>query len=94
MPDTQHYESITFRLDRGLKAELADLASRDRKSLGALLRDIARDRINAEHHHSFEWEASRQSRAAAKLARKPGTDERAVMREIEAELGEFGGEWK
>lgn len=94
MSDTRHYESVTFRLDRGLKAELADLANRDRKSLGALLRDLARDRINAEHHRSFEREARRQSRAAAKLARKPGTDEHAVMREIEAELGEFGSEWK
>lgn len=94
MPDIRHYESITFRLDPGLKAALADLANRDRKSLGALLRDLARDRVDAEHYRSFEREARRQSRVAASMAREPGTDEHTVMREIEAELDEFDGEWK
>ena len=55
---------------------------------------MVHDRINAEHHRSFEREARRQSRAAAKLAREPGSDEHAVMREIDAELGEFDSEWK
>ncbi|MDN5938556.1 MAG: ribbon-helix-helix protein, CopG family [Salinisphaera sp.] len=94
MPGTRHFESVTFRLDPALKAALAKLASRDSKSLGALLRDMARERLSAERHRTFEAEAERQSRAAAEAARQPGTEEYAVMRELEHALDESDEAWK
>lgn len=87
-------DSVTFRIDPSLKAELSRLAERDRKSLGELLRDLARERVKLEHRRAFEAEARRQSLEAAAAARDPGTDEAAVMRELEADLAEFSDEWK
>jgi len=42
---------------------------------------------------SFEREARRQSIAAAAAAGRPGTDEHAVMQELDEDLESFGGEW-
>ncbi len=93
MPDIRQHESVTFRVDPGLKAELVALAKRDHRSLGALLRDIARKRIEAEHQRSFAREARRQSLAAARMVREPGADEAAVLRELDADLEAFDREW-
>jgi hypothetical protein len=79
-------ESVTFRLDPVLKAELIRLAEQDDKSLGELLRELARERVAREQHRRFEVEARRQSAAIAEHATRPGTDEYAIMRELEADL--------
>jgi len=84
---------ITFRLDPALKAALSDLAEREGKSLGEFLRELARDRIRQARRLSFEREARRQSIAAAAAAGRPGTDEHAVMQELDEDLESFGGEW-
>ena len=91
---TSKGDTVTFRIDPGLKAELANVASRHHQSLGELLRNLARDRVAAEHRHAFEAEARRQSLEAAAAARDPHSDEHAVMRELESDLGEFDDEWK
>ncbi|MFC0269480.1 hypothetical protein [Kushneria aurantia] len=87
-------DTVTFRIDPGLKAELADIADRHHQSLGELLRNLARDRIAEEHRRAFEAEARRQSLEAAAAARDPQSDEHAVMRDLESDLEEFGDEWK
>lgn len=87
-------ESVTFRIDSTLKAELTRLAERDRKTLGELLRELAQERLDREHRRAFEAEARRQSAAIAERARTPGTDEYAIMRELEADLVDHGSEWK
>jgi hypothetical protein len=43
---------------------------------------------------SFEAEARRQALEAAAAAWDPGSDEAAVMRELEADLEGFSDEWK
>ena len=86
-------ESITFRLDPALKAALSDLAEREGKSLGEFLRELARDRIRQARRLSFEREAQWQSIAAAAAAARPGTDEHAVMQELDDDLESFGNEW-
>ena len=86
-------ESITFRLDPALKVALNDLAQHEGKSLGEFLRELARDRIRQARRLSFEREAQRQSIAAAAAAGRPGTDEHAVMQELDDDLESFGDEW-
>lgn len=91
---TSKGDTVTFRIDPRLKAELVNLASQRHQSLGELLCNLARDRVAAEHKHAFEAEARRQSLEAAAAVRDPHSDERAVMRELESDLEEFDDEWK
>jgi hypothetical protein len=93
MPRTSS-ETVTFRIDPALKAALADLAEEESKPLGALLRELVRERVAQRRRREFEAEARRQSLEAAALARDPDSDEAAVMRELEADLVEFADEWK
>ena len=90
----QRGDSVTFRLDPSLKTELAGLAERQHKSLGELLREMARERVERERRVAFEAEARRQCLEAAAVARDTSTDEHRVMRELEADLDEFGNEWR
>lgn len=94
MSDTDRGDSVTFRIDPALKAELTGLAEQHHKSLGELLREIARERVERERRLTFEAEARRQSLEAAAAARDPRTDEHRVMRELEADLDEFSNEWR
>jgi predicted transcriptional regulator len=85
MPDSaavHHGESVTFRIDPALKAELARVAEQDRKSLGELLRELVRDRVAQERRRAFEAEARRQSLLIAERARDPNSDEAEVTRWI------------
>jgi hypothetical protein len=91
---TSKGDTVTFRIDPGLKAELANVAGQYHQSLGELLRDLVRDRVAAEHQRAFEAEARRQSLEAAAAARDPHSDEHAVMHELESALEEFNDEWK
>lgn len=87
-------ESVTFRIEPDLKAELTKVAERDQKTLGELLRELARERVALEHHRAFEAEARRQSLAIAERAKDPNSDEAQVLRELEADLEEFADEWR
>jgi plasmid stability protein len=91
---TSKGDTVTFRIDPGLKAELTDLAVRHHQSLGGLLRNLAHDRVATEHRRIFEAEARRQSLEAAAAARDPHSDEHTVMHELESDLDAFGNEWK
>lgn len=75
-------ESVTFRIDAALKAELTRLAEKDHKSLGELLRELARDRVANERRQAFEAEARRQSMLIAERARDPASGDAEVMRWI------------
>lgn len=90
---TSKTDTVTFRLDPGLKAELTSVAGRHRQSLGELLRSLARERIAMERRRSFETEARRQALQAAAAARDSHSDEHAVLHELESDLEEFGSEW-
>lgn len=91
---TPKADTVTFRVDPALKAELTRFAAQNDKSLGELLRELARERVDLERRREFEAEARRQSLAIAERARDPGTDEHAIMRELEVELADPGDEWK
>jgi predicted transcriptional regulator len=96
MPNTStlpKVDTVTFRVDPALKAELTRLAARSDQSLGQLLRQLARERVERERRREFEAEARRQSLSIAERARDPNTDEHALMRELEAELADPGDEW-
>ncbi len=87
-------EMVTVRLDAALKADLAELAKRESKAMGELLRELIREHIARKKRQEFEAEAHRQSLEAAAAARDPKSDEAQVMRELDLELGEFADEWK
>jgi uncharacterized membrane protein len=87
-------EIITVRVPSALKAAFAEIAQQESKPLGELLRELIRERIERKRRREFEADARRQSLEAAVLARDPNSDEAAVMRELEADLEEFGKEWK
>lgn len=91
---TSKGDTVTFRIDPGLKAELVNVAGRHHQSLGELLRNLARDRVAAEHRRAFEAEARRQSLEAAAASSDQRSDEHAVMRELESDLEAFDDEWK
>ncbi len=76
-------DTVTFRLDPRLKAELTRLAEQDHKSLGELLRELAAEHVEREHRRVFEAEAGRQSLLIAARADDPDSDEAEVMRWIE-----------
>jgi hypothetical protein len=85
-------ETLTFRIDPALKAALAELAEAEAKPVGALLRELVRERIEQTRRREFEAEARRQSRLIAAAARDPDSDEAAVMRELEANFDELARE--
>ena len=77
-------DTVTFRLDPVLKAELTRLAEQDHKSLGELLRQLAGEHVERERRRTFEAEARRQSLLIAAHAGDPNSDEAEMMRWIEA----------
>jgi Ribbon-helix-helix protein, copG family len=87
-------EIITFRVPRELKTAFADIAREESKPVGELLRELIRERIEQKRRREFEAEARRQCLEINAAARDPNSDEAAVMRELEADLEEFGKEWK
>jgi len=87
-------ETVTFRIDPALKAAFAEVAQRESKPVGELLRELVRERVEQKRRRDFETEARRQSREAAAAASDPNSDEAAVTRELEADLEEFANEWK
>jgi len=86
-------ETLSFRIDPALKSALAEIAGKESKPVGALLREWVRERIKQERRREFELEARRQSLAIAELARDPSSDEAAVLRELEAYFDDFADDW-
>lgn len=86
-------DTLSFRIDPELKAAFTAVARSEHKPVGELLRELVRGRVEEKRRRRFEAEARRQSLEAAVAARDPGSDEAQVMRELEADLDEFG-EWR
>ena len=85
-------ETVTFRIESVLKTAFAEIAAEEAKPVGELLRELVRERVELKTRRSFE--ARRQALEAAAAAQDRGSDEAAVMRELEADLEGFSDEWK
>jgi hypothetical protein len=94
MNSAQKVETVTFRIDSVLKTAFAEIAAEEAKPVGELLRELIRERVELKARRSFEAEARRQALEAAAAVQDPGSDEAAVMRELEADLEGFCDEWK
>jgi hypothetical protein len=91
MPRTSQYPketSFNLRIDPGLKAAFTQATAAEDKPAAQVVRDFMRAYVRQRARRTFEAAARRQSLAAAARAREPGSDEHAVMREIEAELAD------
>jgi hypothetical protein len=87
-------ETLSFRIPVALKAAIAEIAERDEKPLGALLRELVSDRVEKERRRAFEAEARRQSLEIAAIAADPTSDEAVLQRGLDALFDEFAREWK
>jgi FKBP-type peptidyl-prolyl cis-trans isomerase (trigger factor) len=87
-------DTVTFRIDSVLKIAFAEIAAEEAKPVGELLRELVRERVEQKARRSFEAEARRQALEAAAAAQDAGSDEAAVMDELEADLEGFADEWK
>jgi hypothetical protein len=87
--------TFTFRLDPRMKAALTRAAADEHKQPGELIRALLEDHLAQKQRRSFEEEARRQCMAINMRARESGSDEAAVMRELDANLDtdDFGDEW-
>ncbi|MDZ7736288.1 MAG: ribbon-helix-helix protein, CopG family [Gammaproteobacteria bacterium] len=72
-------DTVTFRIDPELKEELIKIADQDHKSLGELMRELARARVAQAERRAFEDEARRQCREIA-AAYEAGGDEADITR--------------
>jgi hypothetical protein len=86
-------EMVTFRVDRTLKLAIAEIAQKEAKPVGGLLRELVRERVEEERRREFRAQARRQSLEAAAAARDPQSEEAAILRELEAGLEDRGDEW-
>jgi hypothetical protein len=91
--DPKH-ETVTFRVSAALKAALLEIAEREARPVGAVLRELVSERAERDRRRAFEAEARRQSLELAAAARDPNSDEAAVLRELDALFDEFAREWK
>jgi hypothetical protein len=85
---------VTFRIAPKLKAALSEIAAREEKPVGELLRELVQDHIKRVRHREFEVEARRQSLECAVAAQDLDSDEAAILRELEANFAEFAREWR
>jgi hypothetical protein len=87
-------ETITFRVDAALKEEFAEIAEKQAKPVGELLRELVREHIKQKKRGEFEAEARRQSLVIATAAQDPNSDEAQVLREMEAHFTDVMREWR
>ena len=87
-------ESFNFRVDSRLKAEFQTVSRAEDRPAAQILRDFMRAYIASRKRKNFAAEAHRQSRAIAARAADPGSDEAAVLRELDAHLAETAKDWK
>jgi hypothetical protein len=85
---TPKEETFNFRVDPSLKAAFQAATEAEDKPAAQVLRDFMRRR------RDFAAEAHRQSVAIAARAADPGSDEAAVMRELDAHLDGLADDWK
>lgn len=76
-------ESFNFRVDPELKEAFAAAAEAEDKPAAQVLRDFMRAYVRSRDAQAFAEEARRQSRLIADAAKRRGSDEEAVMRELE-----------
>jgi uncharacterized membrane protein len=93
MPEAKT-ETITFRIEAELKDEFTEIAGKEAKPVGELLRELVREHIKQRKRREFEAEARRQSLECAALAADPNSDEAQVMREMEAHFADVMRDWK
>jgi hypothetical protein len=86
-------ETVNFRVDPALKAAFTEAAAAEDKPAGQLLRDFMRDYVARRRRRAFAAEAARQSRVLAAAAADPGSEEAAVLRELEGPLADLDDEW-
>lgn len=99
MPRTSEHpkqDSFNFRIDPALKAAFVAAAEAEDKPAASLLRDFMRAYVARRERRVFTVEAQRQSRAIARRASDPESDEARVLRELDAllEADDFSAEWK
>ena len=82
-------ETVTFRIEVGLKGEFAKIAEADHKPVGELLRELMRQHVKQRKRLAFEAEARRQCEIINAAAADPNSDEARVMRELDANFDEF-----
>lgn len=89
-------ETLTFRLDADLKADLAKIAHEQSRPIGEVVRLLIRESVQQRKRRKFLDEARRQSLELARAAEDPNTDESAILRELGAAFDDFAGEkeWK
>lgn len=87
-------ESFNFRVDPSLKAEFQAATEAVDKPAAQVLRDFMRAYIERRKRRDFAAEAHHQSVAIAARAADPGSDEAAIMRELDAHLDELADDWK
>ncbi len=87
-------ETFTFRLDAALKAALVASAAEVHKQPGEFVRELLQNYLSKRERRVFEEEARRQCTILNEAARDPDGDEAQVMRELDANLKEFGAEWR
>lgn len=95
---TQHPKETSFnlRIDQALKSAFTAATEAEDKPAAQVVRDFMRAYVQQRERRAFATEARRQSLLIAERARDPGSDEAAVMREIDADLEHdaFSNEWK
>jgi hypothetical protein len=89
-------DSFNLRIDPALKAAFVAAAEAEDRAAASVLREFMSAYVKRREQRDFRAEAQRQSRMIAAHARQAGSDERSVMREIEADLDrdDFADEWK
>jgi hypothetical protein len=86
-------ESFNFRVDSRLKAEFRAATDADDVPAAQILRNFMRTYITRRNRLDFAAEAHRQSEAIAARATHPGSDESAMMAELDARLVGLSSEW-
>ena len=92
--DPSKTDSFNFRVDGDLKAAFTAATAADDRSAAQVLRSFMRIYVARRARRAFAIEARRQSMAVAAAALDPGSDEAAVMIELEGDLDSMrsGGE--
>lgn len=82
-------DTFTFRIEPELKAAFADLAEKQNRHAGEILRDFIRELVKTKRKVDFVREARRQSKIIAAATLDSGGDEAQIMRELDSAFDEF-----
>jgi len=84
--------SFTMKLEPGLRNQFMKAAAASHRPASQLVRDFMRNYIEHHKKRDFVVAARKQSQSIAKRAARSGTDEYAMMREMENLLDEEDGD--